>query len=283
MYSTNINIYQFSDFRKFLSEVVEELRKSNAGFSFRRFSKIAGFSSPNFLLLLIQGERNLSTDSADKISKAFSLDQYKSQFFKFLVGFNQSKSLEEKSHYVQKMKQLKIKQNIEYLHQSHFDYYSSWINIVVRELIVTKPGIQVDEIVQLILPQQKKSDIEKSIDILKNLDLIQSKDGYFFSTQKNLKTGDQFTSVAVYQFHRQMIQNANEALNNFPREQRNISSVSIAIDSAKYEKIVQKINELREEIMILSSEETNTQLNTKIYQFNFQLFPLTQEINKENL
>ena len=48
----------YDDYRAYLSELIQFLRTSKRGFSFRRFSKRAGYQSPNFLKLVIDGQRN---------------------------------------------------------------------------------------------------------------------------------------------------------------------------------------------------------------------------------
>ena len=76
------------------------LRTSKRGFSFRRFSKRAGYQSPNFLKLVIDGQRNLSDDSIAKFAGAFELGPRETRDFSHLVRFNQARSDQEKNQRV---------------------------------------------------------------------------------------------------------------------------------------------------------------------------------------
>ena len=53
------NIYNFSDYRDFLKDRYRQLKEADPVFSFRHFSKQAGFGSPNYLKLVMDGKRNL--------------------------------------------------------------------------------------------------------------------------------------------------------------------------------------------------------------------------------
>jgi uncharacterized protein (TIGR02147 family) len=57
------NIYNFSDYRDFLKDRYRQLKEADSLFSFRYFSKEAGFGSPNYLKLVMDGKRNLSTEA----------------------------------------------------------------------------------------------------------------------------------------------------------------------------------------------------------------------------
>ena len=52
-----------TDYRAYLREMVTYLKASRPQFSYRYFSRIAGFTSPNFLKLVAEGQRNLTPDA----------------------------------------------------------------------------------------------------------------------------------------------------------------------------------------------------------------------------
>jgi len=66
-------------------------------FSYRYFSRKAGYNSPNFLKLVIDGERNISTDSIERFADALGLTLSERRFFANLVAFNQAETAEEKN------------------------------------------------------------------------------------------------------------------------------------------------------------------------------------------
>src|SRR3954463_10305239 len=87
-------VFNYEDFRFFLKESFYYLKTTSA-FSYRKFNLEAGFTSPNYLKRVIDGDRNLSSSSIPKCAKALRLNQQENWFFENLVFFNQSKSVEE--------------------------------------------------------------------------------------------------------------------------------------------------------------------------------------------
>jgi uncharacterized protein (TIGR02147 family) len=275
MYSTNVNIFEYQDFRKFLSDVVIEVRKNHQNFSFRNFASAAGFSSPNFLLLLIQGERNLSSESCRKIAKAFGLDAMKSQFLDLLVRFNQAQSSDEKISTAQSIFKFKIKKNIQILHSDQFEYYSDWIHVAIRELLLVCSSLNEIQISELLIPRQSVEKVRTSLDLLQRLGLLQKTDSGWRVCQNNVATGDSFSSAAVFDFHKQMIQLGKESLDRFSREERNVTATTLGLSERSYVEVIEKISDLRKEILAISDLDKN---KNQVYQFNFQLFPLTKNI-----
>ncbi len=275
MYSTTLNIYDYDNFRVYLKDAVADVKKIGLDFSYRKFSNLAGFSSPNFLILLIKGERNLSDLSAAQIAKAFGLDQIQAHFFRLLVGFNQSKTITEKSTFAKELAKIKSKLNTYSLAENQFDYYSDWVHAVVRELLILNPRLSTAEISQMIQPRQKLETIDKSLQLMEKLGLI-TKDAHGWTVKNvSLSTGDKFVSSSVVQFHKNMIRLGSECMDRFARDQRNVTSSTVSLSAKNYEEITQKIRDLRQEILALSEAD---HAKDRVYQFNFQIFPLSEQI-----
>src|SRR5438045_8662218 len=93
------NLFEYEDYRKYLKDLYDFQKKNRRSFSFRFFSHHAGFTSPNYLKLVMDGARNLTEESIQKFANGFKLNQQETDFFKNLVFFTQAKTSEEKSRY----------------------------------------------------------------------------------------------------------------------------------------------------------------------------------------
>src|SRR3954469_6473209 len=96
-------VFEYSNYRSFLRDLYEFEKAAHRKFSFRYFSKQAGFSSPNFLKLVIEGKRNLSIESIARFAKALKLNKEEATFFRALVLFNQASTTEERGMWVQEI------------------------------------------------------------------------------------------------------------------------------------------------------------------------------------
>lgn len=280
VYSTTVDVLQFEDFRLYLKTAVEDLR-SRGQFSYRKFSTHAGFSSPNFLLLLIQGERNLSEDGAEKLGSAFGLRHHRLSFFKDLVKFGQSSTPHERFEFSQSLLKFKAKLNIYFIEDEQTEYFKKWIHVAIRELLLIDPTITEDEIAKRMKPTVKKSEVQESLQLLQNLKMIFFKDEKWQVNAKTVSSGSQFVAASAYCYHHQMIELGQKSLERFSKQERYISGSTISLSWDNFKAVQKKISELRSEILALSEIDSNKE---EVFQVNFQLFPLTfKKTKKDNL
>lgn len=277
MYSTSINIFEYDNFRSFLKDSVAQIRKKYGDeFSYRKFSALAGFASPNFLILLMKGERNLSADGAEKIAKAFGLQGFEKGYFLGLVKFNQAKGSTEKYESAFELVKLKTKTNISILSEQQFTYYSHWSNIAIRELLLFQKNLSSREIACRLCPPQKLENVEKSLQLMQDIGMIKQSEGAWQVVDASVSTGDNFTSTSVIAFHKQVIELAKESLDRHPKADRDITASTVALSRDNLELIRKKVKELRAEILAISESDSAKE---EVYQINFQIFPLSKEQN----
>ena len=77
-------ITEYKDYRKFMQDFYDE-RKRTGAFSWREFSKLAGFASPTYLKLVCEGKSGLSKVKMKQVSKAMGLTGYEEEYFSLLV------------------------------------------------------------------------------------------------------------------------------------------------------------------------------------------------------
>ena len=91
-----ISIFNYVNYRRFLKDYYLKAKAEKKCFSYRYFSRRAGINSPNFLKVVIEGKRNLSSTTIEKFASALGLDQKETVFFRRLVVFNQARTVPEK-------------------------------------------------------------------------------------------------------------------------------------------------------------------------------------------
>jgi uncharacterized protein (TIGR02147 family) len=267
------SIFEYEDYRVYLKDLYSFLKKQRMQFSFRYFSKRAGFTSPNFLKLVIENKRNLSSDSIARFSTALKLTASESEFFNRLVHFNQSQTEADKAHWSLQLLRCKGFQKIHPLRQAEYSYYANWYYVPIREMVGLK-SFRDDPlwISQHFRPALTTDQVKTALHHLQDLNLI-SKDekGLWTQTQKSITTGNEVHHNFVKQYHQQMIQKASDAIDFYPRELREISAVCIPVSKNKLEDIKKMIQDFRKELLAVaeSDEDANS-----IYQLNIQCFPV---------
>ena len=267
-------IFEYMDYREYLRNQFDERKRTHAFYSYRLFSQKAGFKSPNFLKLVIDGDRNLTKESVYKVVKAFSLNKREAEYFENLVFLNQSKTLDEKNIYLSRVIRYRSKIDSRTMEESELQYYSKWYNPVIREL-VTATDFKDDykKLGMSVIPSISAAEAAKSVELLLKLNFINRNDfGIYIMTSISLTTGPQVRSVAVANYHKEMMKLASESIERTPSCERDITSVTVNLSDDNFKLAIDKIQQLRREIMELADSEKKSH---RVTQLNLQLFPLS--------
>jgi uncharacterized protein (TIGR02147 family) len=269
------SLFTYTDYRKYLCDYYAAAKKERAHFSFRFFAKMAGFTSPNYLKLVMEGKRSLSSDGIEKFLKALKLKGTEARFFRLLVLANQASTPEERDFYTRQVLKTRVVRELKPLSEAQYDYYTKWYHLPLRELVL-RSDFRHDPkwIADQFTPSLTEAQVRDGLQLLETLGLIEKNaEGAFCQTQAALTTGDEVVNQAVSNYHRQMIALGAEAIERFPADKRDISSLTVGVSKMMAEKIKVMIQDFRKELIAVMSEDKNVE---KIMQINFQVFPLTK-------
>ncbi|MEZ4845850.1 MAG: TIGR02147 family protein [Bdellovibrionota bacterium] len=183
-------VYNYVDHVQYMNDMVEFLKKESKVFSFRYFAKKSGFASQSALKFFLDGKRNLTAESIQKVAKGFQLDSTETKYFENLVKLNQESSNERKNEYFQEMLKVQKKKKIRMISTDQYDYFSKWYNPAIRELIRCK-DFQGDPkwIVSRIFPMISVPEARESLRLLERLGLIQKDvSGKYVQTDRAVTT-----------------------------------------------------------------------------------------------
>lgn len=267
-------VYDYLDFRAFLKDLFVYNKERKGNFSYRFFSRQAGFASPNFLKLVTNGQRNLTNTSIAKIAKGFKLKKQESEFFEHLVFMNQGKTHDEKNRYYRKMLAVKEYINNHKIDKVKYEYFSKWYYPAIREIITFNdkhytPG----QIAERLNPKISPKEAERALKLLLELGLIKKDpEDHWQQCDKVVTTGAEVASHVIANFHKEMIALGAESIERFPSEERDITALTLSVRHDTLVNIKARIAAFRRELLELATEDENSD---RVYQINFQLFPLT--------
>ncbi len=267
-------VFEYENYRVYLRDTYSFQKARSRHFSYRNFSRRAGFSSPNFLKLVIEGERNLSSESIAKFITALRLSKAEGEFFHHLVRFTQARNASERAEGARLILQSKGFQRVYPLKQAEFSYYACWYYIPVRELVSLVDFQEEPQwIAKKVFPAITTSEATQALHDLETLGLLcRDHDGKLRQAQKTVVTGNEVASSSVADYHREMLQKAADSIDTVPRAQREISAACIPVSKATAAKIKTMIQEFRDEILSLAAQDEAPET---IYQVNMQLFPIS--------
>lgn len=275
-------IFEYLDYREFLRDYYKEKKDTFPAFSLRTFSDKIGFKAKDFISRVMQGEKNLSQQSIQKITSGLKFGKRETAFFEELVWFNQAETIEEKDSWFKKMQiELKIVRFTKSQHQLAFyqyQVYSHWRHLVVRSLIGMF-GFDGDyaTLAKSVHPPITIEEAKESVELLENCKLIkQQQDGKYKLTEKDITTGDRTSRIALRGFHQHCLNLGADSIDRDPPNMRNITGLTLGISQDGYQKIVERMNSFRKEIAQIADEDKNAD---KVYQMQLLLFPVGGKIH----
>ena len=104
-------ITEYQNYREFMCDYYEE-RKRTSVFSWREFSRLAGFTSSNYLQLVCNGKSRLSKNGVERVASAMELEGVDRDYFRAMVLFGDAKNDAKKTQAFNEMQKIAA-QNID--------------------------------------------------------------------------------------------------------------------------------------------------------------------------
>lgn len=275
------DVFVYDHYRPFVADMLGCLRAEDDGFSYRSFAKKAGLKSPNFVKLVVDGQRNLSGASVHAIANGLGLSPAETRYFDALVRYNHARTERERAWRYAELCASRMSGGLHVLAPSQFAYYSRWYAVAIRELAAL-PGFVADPeaIGRRLRPPVSAEEVEEALGTLLQVGLLAEEEGTLRPCDGDVGTAPEVTGTLVKEFHRTMIRQALTALEELPSTKRHISSVTLPVSRASFDKIQERIELLWEEIITLTEGDKDVP-DAEIFQLNVQLFPLTQSPDPE--
>lgn len=270
----NPQILNYLDYRLYLKDVYTFRKKTEGRYSYRKLSEELGFSSSNFIHLIVQGKRNLSQDGVRSISKALNLSALEYNYFTALLQLNHSDDEKEKRRVRQELDIIVRKQK-KILSQAFDKYFGKWYYPVIREMAILKKFVSnLSWISRNLVPQINQKECREAMDTLEKLKMLRKEGGRWFQVEEHLATPYEVTSDQIIDYHHQMIQLADKALDEMSAEDRKMVSMTMSVSERQFQEVSDKIFRFLDEIQQdLVQQDEDSDL---VAQLNIQLFPVTK-------
>ena len=266
-------ITEYQDYREYMRDFYEE-RKRSSLFSWREFSKLAGFASPNFMQLVCDGKSRLSKTGVEKVADAMGLAGADRDYFFAMERFGDARSDSMKLQAFNEMQKIAKENRLRVVDAEAFKYFESWVNPVLRELAPIMPGAKPLELARQCIPVVSAAEVRHSLDFMCHAEFLKKiGEDTYVQTEKVVTGSSEAIPLALRSMNRQMSKFATEAIDEIPPEKRHITGVTFGISEETYQWLVQKLETLRQQVVAMAAKEKEYD---KVYRLNLQLFPLTK-------
>jgi uncharacterized protein (TIGR02147 family) len=268
------NVYAFADYRRYLAAYYDYAKAEQYGFSFRVFSRRAKIRSFNYLRLVMDGERNLTREMAGRFADGCELLGPAREFFCELVEYCQAKTAQERSRMYERLARYRPFREARKLEFAQAEYHSHWYLPVIREL-VRRPDFSSDPkwIARQLRPAISAAQAKRALALLCKLGLLEpNAEGRLNQTSEIVTTGPGPLGHHIFNFHHVMLERAAEALDGLPREERDVSCLTLCVSEAKLAELKQRVRDFRQELLRTAELDDSPE---RVVQINFQVFPLS--------
>jgi uncharacterized protein (TIGR02147 family) len=206
------------------------------------------------------------------------LSAVESDYFENLVSLNQAKNLQDRNHFFDKLNSIKStvpgSAAIRRIREEQYEFYSKWYLSAIRSLIDMHPfKDDYAWLAKSVYPPIKPKDAKKAVYLLENLDMIEKdEEGYYRIVDKTITAGSEIVRLGLQNFQRQTAELALRAIEEMPREKRNVSGMTMGISRRTYEAICRETEAFQAKLQALAEQDNEAD---NVYQFNFQLFPIS--------
>ncbi len=272
-------ITDYLDYRIFLHDYYEE-QKAISSFSWRSFSKLAGFSSSAYLKLVCDGKTRLSKVGAVRVAAGLKFSKIQTEYFCTLVHYCDSDNAVEKKADLKRLQDIAKNSKVRIVGSDACKYFESWWNPVLRELVTLMPGATALQISNMLYGGVTRVDVQEALDFLVEAGfLMRVSTNTYEQTDMAISGASDAIPKAIRSMHKHMAILAANMIDSLPKSERNVSGLTIAANKHTYERVVNELNICRKKI---ASIVTNAEDANRIYRVNLQMFPVTKEITDES-
>jgi uncharacterized protein (TIGR02147 family) len=190
----------------------------------------------------------------------------------------------EKDFYFQRLASLRGEYSVDgsahRLEAQQYDYYSKWWHTAVRS-VLDMYDFRGDWkwLAKKLDPNISAQQAEQSVALLENLGLVAKEaSGRYRTTHKSLTTGTPLLPLAITKFHQGTLELAGRCLDEVPKEERDLSCLTLGISRKTLDRIKQKLKRFRGELLKLA--EADDEADT-VYHLNLHIFPMTKREKPE--
>ena len=270
-------ILEYKDYRLYIQDYYDE-RKRLGAFSWREFCKSAGFSSPNFLKLVCQGQSRLGMPKIENVANAMGLIGYEKDYFREMVTFCNAKKDSVKKASLLEMQKIALEHRMRVVDGDAFQYYESWKYPVLRELVPMMPGANPRDIADECKEHVSAEEVRDVLDFLVKAGFLKKDGDKVYSQTEQVVIGSkEALPLAIRAMHKEMANMAARAVDRYSPSERHFTGVTLGVNEEAYGRIASELDACCKKVLSIANEYKDLD---QVCRINFQFFPVTDKVKE---
>jgi len=264
----SIQITQCKSVAEFLLLTFDQRYAKNPSYSYRAFARDIGVSRSQ-LSEILKGRCGLSFTSSKKVAEKLKMTDEELAYFFALSERQFARNNSKKGRAENHIATAVHRSNTVTIDLDSFRVISDWHHFAILELsLLDSFKFDIEWMAQKLGCEVAK--IEEAVERLVRMGMAKIEDGRF-QTSDAMHVGDQRSSIAIQQFHRQVLDKAVVAIEDQTFDQRYLSSFFIALQEEEVPKAKKMITDFLDKF---ASTFDGTAGKTQLYSLGLQFFDL---------
>lgn len=269
------SVFDYLDYRDLLKDAYEARKASSPLFSYRIMADYFGLDSSNIFRML-QKDLHLPARCHPRAIEFLGLSGRAADYFLLLTSYARERSSNARQEILEKALALRDVAR-RHLADQELAIFRDWWVVAIRCFLEVVDGrVRAEEIASRLSPSIPAADVTKALETLQELGLIKKvSSGRLVQTEAHLTAsdtagGDEKTA-AIRHFQRQILSLASESLERFPRDHRDVSTLTLTVDKDAFMEIREMLRECRRQIQKRVEDSKNPD---RVMQLAMAFFPL---------
>ena len=258
------NTIENSSSQLWLENLLAEKIKKNPQFSLRAFARLVDVS-PAVLSRILSGKRKLTFNLAVRIADALVLGPIeRDTLYSFFTGANSERSEEDRHE-----KELSI---------DCFNAMKEWYHYGITQLLFIETFQEDPKWIARMLAITEL-EAKLAVDRLIRLEILdRNEEGRLYRTSTHLSTSTDIASAGIRHFQKQILEKSIESLERDDISERDITSITIAINEDRIPEAKKEIMKFRKRMAEFLADGEKT----RVYNLGIHLIPLSKSDNGES-
>ena len=276
-------IFQYTDYRLFLKDALQDLKGRNPKASQRWVQQRLGIKSSGWLADLLAGRRKLEHSRLEIFAQLLSLSPREELYFQALVDYAHAPNASGRAAAFEKLASFQ-EVSCDLIDPDRFEYFGKWYYGAVREWLLIEPYRgNPAHLASSLNPPITTAQAKEAIAVLERLGMIRRHaGGEMRPATEHVKKLAHFGPEHYYRYIRSQMTLGLDAVERISKDERDVSALTLALSSAGFRTFCQELKDLRKRMIQLSEEENKKGQactlpgSRRVYQAILQVFPVSR-------
>jgi len=270
------SVYAYNDFRKFLADWQAVCQERDPALHKSEMSRRLGLPRTRSYFTDVLGGKKVTPVFLERFEALLELPREEMRFFRALVAFNQAESPEEREIAFDRLVSLnRTPKSI--VEERHYQYYRHWWTGALRALLAIEDhGDNWERMAKSLRPTITPGQAKNAVKLLRELGLIEKRDGFWKPTTLVLSTGDDASHELVSGLQIQQFDLARRAIMTDFDLPKDISTNTVSLSAEAFDRIRRRIAAFRSEVRSIVHKDEHPV--DRAYGLCLALFPLSRKV-----